>query len=182
MIDEEKLWENLEYFIKEIIPVAEESNVKMAIHPYDPPWSIFGLPRIITNFENLERFINLYDSEYNGITLCTGSLGCTSTNDVVKMVEYFGKEKNRINFAHLRNVLITGESSFNEVAHLSECGSLDFYEIVKAYCDYDFKGPYRPDHGRMIWGETGRPGYGLYDRALGAVYINGLIEAINKNK
>ncbi|MDB8805162.1 MULTISPECIES: mannonate dehydratase, partial [unclassified Romboutsia] len=74
------------------------------------------------------------------------------------------------------------ESSFNEVAHLSECGSLDFYEIVKAYCDYDFKGPYRPDHGRMIWGETGRPGYGLYDRALGAVYINGLIEAINKNK
>ncbi|WP_343102175.1 mannonate dehydratase, partial [Romboutsia sp. MSSM.1001216sp_RTP31141st1_G3_RTP31141_220114] len=132
-IDEEKLWENLEYFIKEIIPVAEESNVKMAIHPDDPPWGIFGLPRIITNFENLERFVNLYDSEYNGITLCTGSLGCTSTNDVVKMVEYFGKEKNRINFAHLRNVLITGESSFNEVAHLSECGSLDFYEIVKAY-------------------------------------------------
>lgn len=181
-VDEEKLWENLEYFIKEIIPVAEESNVKMAIHPDDPPWSIFGLPRIITNFENLERFINLYDSEYNGVTLCTGSLGCTKTNDVVEMVKYFGKEKNRINFAHLRNVLITGDSSFNEVAHLSECGSLDFYEIVKAYCDYDFKGPYRPDHGRMIWGETGRPGYGLYDRALGAVYINGLIEAISKNK
>lgn len=181
-VNEEKLWENLEYFIKEIIPVAEESNVKMAIHPDDPPWSIFGLPRIITNFENLERFINLYDSEYNGVTLCTGSLGCTKTNDVVEMVKYFGKEKNRINFAHLRNVLITGDSSFNEVAHLSECGSLDFYEIVKAYCDYDFKGPYRPDHGRMIWGETGKPGYGLYDRALGAVYINGLIEAINKNK
>ncbi|MFR4162711.1 MAG: mannonate dehydratase [Paraclostridium sordellii] len=181
-ISEGKLWENLEYFIKEIIPVAEESNVKMAIHPDDPPWGIFGLPRIITNFENLERFINLYDSEYNGITLCTGSLGCTKTNDIVKMVNYFGKEKNRINFAHLRNVLITGDSSFNEVAHLSEAGSLDFYEIVKAYCDYEFAGPYRPDHGRMIWGETGRPGYGLYDRALGAVYINGLIEAINKNK
>ncbi|MGL6105506.1 mannonate dehydratase [Romboutsia sp.] len=181
-VDKENLWENLGYFIKEIIPVAEESNVKMAIHPDDPPWSIFGLPRIITNFESLERFINLYDSEYNGVTLCTGSLGCTSTNDVVKMVKYFGKEKNRINFAHLRNVLITGERSFNEVAHLSEAGSLDFYEIVKAYCDYDFKGPYRPDHGRMIWGETGRPGYGLYDRALGAVYINGLKEAINKSK
>jgi mannonate dehydratase len=181
-IDEEKLWENLEYFIKEIIPVAEESNVKMAIHPDDPPWGIFGLPRIITNFKNLERFINIYDSEYNGITLCTGSLGCTKTNDIVEMINYFGKEKNRINFAHLRNVLITGESSFNEVAHLSEAGSLDFYEIVKAYCDYDFKGPYRPDHGRMIWGETGRPGYGLYDRALGAVYINGLKEAINKSK
>ena len=106
-VDEEKLWENLEYFIKEIIPVAEESNVKMAIHPDDPPWGIFGLPRIITNFKNLQRFINLYDSEYNGITLCTGSLGCTKTNDVVEMINYFGKEKNRINFAHLRNVLIT---------------------------------------------------------------------------
>ena len=79
-------------------------------------------------------------------------------------------------------MLITGDSSFNEVAHLSDVGSLDFYEIMKAYCDYGFDGPYRPDHGRMIWGETGRPGYGLYDRALGAVYLNGLKEAINKGK
>ena len=181
-IDEEILWSNLNYFIQRIMKVADEVRMKMAIHPDDPPWGIFGLPRIITNFENVERFLNLYDSHYNGLTLCTGSLGCTSTNDVVKMIKYFGGEKNRIHFAHLRNVKITGESSFNEVAHLSEAGSLDFYEIVKAYCDYDFQGPYRPDHGRMIWGETGRPGYGLYDRALGAVYINGLIEAIKKNK
>lgn len=181
-IDEEILWSNLSYFIQRIMKVADEVRMKMAIHPDDPPWGIFGLPRIITNFENLKRFIDLYDSPYHGITLCTGSLGCTKVNDMVKMINYFGKERNRIHFAHLRNVKITGDSSFNEVAHLSEAGSLDFYEIVKAYCDYDFTGPYRPDHGRMIWGETGRPGYGLYDRALGAVYINGLIEAINKNK
>ena len=181
-IDEEKLWSNLNYFIQRIMKVADEVRMKMAIHPDDPPWGIFGLPRIITNFDNLKRFIDLYDSPYNGITLCTGSLGCTKSNDVVKMINYFGKERNRIHFAHLRNVKITGDSSFNEVAHLSEAGSLDFYQIVKAYCDYDFDGPYRPDHGRMIWGETGRPGYGLYDRALGAVYINGLIEAINKSK
>ncbi len=180
-IDEEALWNNLNYFIQRIMKVAEEVRVKMAIHPDDPPWGIFGLPRIITNFENLKRFIDLYDSPYHGITLCTGSLGCTKVNDIVEMINYFGKERNRIHFAHLRNVKITGDS-FNEVAHLSEAGSLDFYEIVKAYCDYDFDGPYRPDHGRMIWGETGRPGYGLYDRALGAVYINGLIEAINKGK
>lgn len=179
-IDEEKLWANLEYFIKGIMPTAEEEEVKMAIHPDDPPWGIFGLPRIITNFENLDRFLNLYDSHYNGVTLCTGSLGCTKTNDVVKMIKYFGGERNRIHFAHLRNVLITGDSSFNEVAHLSEAGSLDFHAIVKAYLDYNFDGPYRPDHGRMIWGETGRPGYGLYDRALGAVYVNGLKEAILK--
>lgn len=133
-------------------------------------------------WENLERFLNLYDSKYNGLTLCTGSLGCTKTNDIVKMIKYFGGERNRIHFAHLRNVLITGDSSFNEVAHLSDAGSLDFYEIMKTYCDYGFDGPYRPDHGRMIWGETGRPGYGLYDRALAAVYLNGLKEAINKGK
>lgn len=181
-IDEEKLWENLNYFIQKIIPVAEEVRVKMAIHPDDPPWGIFGLPRIITNFTNLKRFIDLYDSHYHGITLCTGSLGCTRTNDIVEMINYFGKERNRIHFAHLRNVKITGSNSFNEVAHLSECGSLDFYKIVKAYCDYNFEGPFRPDHGRMIWGETGRPGYGLYDRALGAVYINGLQEAIKRDK
>ena len=181
-VDEEKLWENLEYFIKGIMPVAEEVGMNMAIHPDDPPWSIFGLPRIITNFENLERFLNLYDSKYNGLTLCTGSLGASKTNDIVKMIKYFGGERKRIHFAHLRNILITGDKSFNEVAHLSEAGSLDFYEIMKAYCDYGFDGPYRPDHGRMIWGETGRPGYGLYDRALGAVYLNGLKEAIEKEK
>ena len=181
-IDEEILWSNLNYFIQRIMKVADEVRMKMAIHPDDPPWGIFGLPRIITNFDNLKRFIDLYDSPYHGITLCTGSLGCTKVNDMVQMINYFGKERNRIHFAHLRNVKITGDSSFNEVAHLSEAGSLDFYEIVKAYCDYDFAGPYRPDHGRMIWGETGRPGYGLYDRALGAVYINGLIEASKKNK
>lgn len=181
-VDAEKLWENLEYFIKSIMPTAEEHDVDMAIHPDDPPWPIFGLPRIITNFENLERFLNLHDSKNNGLTLCTGSLGCTTTNDVVKMIKHFGGEKRRIHFAHIRNVHIGEEGSFKEVAHLSEAGSIDIYEVVKAYADYNFDGPFRPDHGRMIWGETGRPGYGLYDRALGAVYINGIHEAVVKNK
>lgn len=181
-IDEEKLWENLEYFLKAVIPVCEEEDVKMAIHPDDPPWSILGLPRIMTNFESLKRLITLYDSPYNGITLCVGSLGCDLKNDVVKMIEYFGQEKRRIHFAHLRNILVEKEGHFKEIGHLSEKGSLDFYKIVKAYIDYDFDGYYRSDHGRMIWGETGRAGYGLYDRALGAVYINGLIEGIQKSK
>jgi mannonate dehydratase len=180
-VDEEKLWENLDYFIQRIIPVAAESDVKMAIHPDDPPWPIFGLPRIITSFENLEKFISLHPSIYHGITLCSGSLGCTPENDIVKIVKHFGGKLGRIHFAHIRNILLDGEKSFKEVAHYSSCGSLDIYEIVKSYLEYGFDGPYRPDHGRMIWGETGRPGYGLYDRALGAVYINGLIEAINKN-
>lgn len=176
-ISEEDLWNNLKYFLDRVIKVAEEVKVKMAIHPDDPPWGIFGLPRIITSKANLERFLKLYDSPYNGLTLCAGSLGSSSTNDVVDLVETFA---DRIHFAHMRNVKITGEKSFEESAHLSACGSLDMVRIMKAYHDHGFKGYMRPDHGRMIWGETGRPGYGLYDRALGATYLNGIWETLDK--
>lgn len=178
-LDEEDLWANLKYFLEKVIPTAEEAEIKMAIHPDDPPWSIFGLPRIITNKENLERFIKLVDSPNNGLTLCTGSLGVDPNNNIPELVRYFGA-KGRIHFAHLRNIKITGEKGFEESAHLSESGSLDMYEIMKAYYEVGFEGPLRPDHGRMIWGETGRPGYGLYDRALGAVYLNGIWEALEK--
>lgn len=179
-MSEEDLWENLRYFLTHIIKVADEIGIKMAIHPDDPPWSIFGLPRIITCKENLKRFIKLVDSPNNGITLCTGSLGANPDNDIPSIIRYFGRKK-RIHFAHVRNVKFTGEKSFEESAHLSEKGSLDMYEIMKALYDTDFEGPVRPDHGRMIWGETGRPGYGLYDRALGANYLSGIWEAINKS-
>ncbi|MCI9625486.1 MAG: mannonate dehydratase [Clostridia bacterium] len=180
-ITEEDLWNNLKYFLERVIKVAEEVQVKMAIHPDDPPWPIFGLPRIITNMENLERFLKLVDSPYNGLTLCSGSLGASADNDIVEMVRRFGG-MGRIHFAHCRNILLRDGDSFEESAHLSEKGSLDMYEIMKAYHDVGFDGPCRPDHGRMIWGEQGRPGYGLYDRALGAVYLNGLWEAIEKNE
>lgn len=180
-VDEEQLWENLAYFIKKIIPVAEEEDVKMAIHPDDPPWSIFGLPRIITNQENLTRFLNIVDSAHNGLCFCTGSLGASPTNDLPEMIRYFG-EKQRIHFMHARNIKRTGDQDFHESAHMSAYGSIDMYEIMKALSDVDFKGPIRPDHGRMIWGETGKPGYGLYDRALGAVYLGGLWEAVQKTK
>lgn len=180
-VDEEKLWDNLAYFIRKIIPVAEEAGVKMAIHPDDPPFSIFGLPRIITCQENLERFINLYDSPYNGLTMCSGSLGSVKENDFNSMLRYF-LDKKRVNFVHARNVKLTGSRSFQEAAHLSSAGSIDMYELVKTLSDFDYQGAIRPDHGRMIWGETGKPGYGLYDRALGATYLNGLWEACQKMK
>ena len=178
-ISSEDLWANLKYFLERVIKTAEEVKVKMAIHPDDPPWDIFGLPRIITSKENLDRFVKLVDSPYNGITLCSGSLGVSPDNDIADMVRHFGK-MGRIHFAHCRNVLITGDHCFEESGHLSANGSLDMYEIIKAYHEAGFDGPVRPDHGRMIWGETGKPGYGLYDRALGAVYLNGLIEAVEK--
>lgn len=178
-IDEEKLFDNLRYFLENIIPVCEECDVKMAIHPDDPPWSIFGLPRIITNHTNLERMLKLVDSPYNGLTLCSGSLGANPDNDIPDMIRYFGK-LDRIHFGHVRNLKILSRGHFHEVSHLSRDGSLDLFEIMKAYYDIGFEGYIRPDHGRMIWDEEARPGYGLYDRALGTAYLNGLWEAIDK--
>jgi mannonate dehydratase len=105
-------------------------------------------------------------------------LGCSEKNDVVKMAYKYAK-MGRVHFAHLRNVALV-EDGFEERAHLSSCGSLDMYAIAKALHDGGFTGYVRPDHGRMIWGEKGRAGYGLFDRALGATYINGLFEAIEK--
>ena len=113
------------------------------------------------------------------MTLCSGSLGAGPENDVEALVREFGAQ-GRIHFAHLRNVKVSAAGDFEESAHLSGCGSLDMAAIVKAYHDVGYTGHFRPDHGRMIWGETGKPGYGLYDRALGAVYINGLVEAVKK--
>lgn len=175
---EEKLWDNLKYFLERVIPVAAECDVNMAIHEDDPCWSIFGLPRIITNEQNLDKFLTLVDDKHNGITLCTGSLGCSNQNDVAKMAAKYAK-MGRIHFVHMRNVAVL-DNGFEERAHLSSCGSLDMFEIMKALYDNGFDGYIRPDHGRMIWGETGRAGYGLYDRALGATYLNGLWEAIEK--
>ena len=175
---EEDLWENLTYFLQRIIPVAAACDVTMAIHEDDPCWSIFGLPRIITCEKNLDRFLKIVDDPHNGLTLCTGSLGCSAQNDVVHMAAKYAA-MGRIHFVHARNVAVL-ENGFEERAHLSKCGSLDMYAILNALYKNGFNGYIRPDHGRMIWGETGRAGYGLYDRALGAAYLNGLWEAISK--
>ncbi len=178
-LGEEGLWGNLERFLKKVIPVAEECGVRMAIHPDDPPYPIFGLPRIITCEANLDRFLKLYDSPANSLCLCTGSLGCAESNDIPAMIRKYAKA-DRIAFMHIRNVKIMEDGSFEERAHLSSCGTLDIYEVVKALVENGYDGYVRPDHGRMIWGETGKPGYGLFDRALGATYINGLFEACEK--
>lgn len=177
-LTEEDLWANLAYFIHRIIPVAASCDVNMAIHEDDPCWGIFGLPRIITCEENLDRFLALEDDPHHGLTLCTGSLGCSAKNDVAHMAYKYAR-MGRIHFAHLRNVALV-EDGFEERGHLSANGSLDMFEIVKGLYEGGFDGYIRPDHGRMIWGETGRAGYGLYDRALGATYLNGLWEAVSK--
>ena len=180
-VDTERLWDHLAYFLERVVPVAEEARVRMAIHPDDPPWSIFGLPRIICRGPDLERLVGLVDRPANGVTFCTGSLGARPDNDLPAMARRLG-EMGRIHFAHCRNVRITGEHQFHETPHPSACGGVDLREVLRALHDTGFTGPMRPDHGRMIWGERGRPGYGLYDRALGAMYLQGLWEGISNDQ
>ena len=174
-IGEKQLFDNLQYFLEAVIPAAEEAGVTMAIHPDDPPWGIFGLPRIITDIDHMKKFLSLYPSVNNGLTFCTGSFGAAESNDLIEMIK---AAEGRIHFAHLRNIKFDGYRKFHETAHPTRSGSLDMAAIVKTLIDCGFDGYVRPDHGRMIWGETGRGGYGLYDRALGAMYLYGLFEGM----
>ncbi len=174
----ERLWDHLAYFLERVVPVAEQAGVRMAIHPDDPPWPIFGLPRIICRGRDLERLLKLVDRPANGVTFCTGSLGALPENDLPAMVRRLGP---RIHFAHCRNVRITGDRKFHETPHPSALGDVNLRAVLEALRETGFDGPMRPDHGRMIWGERGRPGYGLYDRALGATYLQGLWEGLGGN-
>ena len=177
-VDDEKLFANLKYFLERIMPTCDKYNINMAIHPDDPAWSVFGLPRIIINKQNILRMMKMVDNPHNGVTFCSGSYGTNLENDLPDMIRSL---KGRIHFAHVRNLKFNSPTDFEEAAHLSSDGTFDMYEIMLALYDIGFDGPIRPDHGRMIWDEVAMPGYGLYDRALGATYLNGLWEAIEKS-
>jgi len=177
-VSAEQLWENLAWFLERVIPVATSAGVNMAIHPDDPPWSIFGLPRIVTDASALRRILSLVDAPANGLTFCTGSLGSSAANDIRAMMHEFAATQ-RIHFMHCRNVKRTGPQSFAEVAHPSAFGDVDMRAVLHALHANGYAGPMRPDHGRMIWGEEGKPGYGLHDRALGAMYLQGLWEGLS---
>lgn len=176
----DQLRENYRYFLEQIIPVCEDVGVRMAVHPDDPAWPVFGLPRLAHSQADFDKIIKLVDSPANSLCLCAGSLGSSPDNDIPAIFRHFG-EMNRIACAHVRNIKYLGYRKFREAPHLSREGDLDLYAVMKALYDTGFDGYIRPDHGRMIWDEAGRPGYGLYDRALGLTYLNGLWEAIEKN-
>ena len=176
-VNNERLFENLVYFLKAIMPTCDKYNIDMAIHIDDPVWSVFGLPRIITHKEAILKLMEAVPNTHNGVTLCTGSLSSNPKNDIPEIIRSL---KGRIHFAHVRNTFHEAEGVFEESAHLSCDGSLDMYAIMKAFHEIGFNGVIRPDHGRMIWDEVAMPGYGLYDRALGANYLLGLWEAIEK--
>jgi mannonate dehydratase len=181
-IDRQRLKSNLFHFLKEILPVAEELDIFMAIHPDDPPWSLLGLPRIVSNIEDLEEIIHLRDSIFNGITFCTGSLGAGYFNDVASMAEKFS---HRINFAHLRNV--TRDTSLNFHENYFFDGDVDMFGVMRALVEEEIKRkkeerpgwriPMRPDHGNQMLGDIGKenyPGYSLYGRMKSLAEIRGL--------
>ena len=178
-IDEDRLFANLVYFLEAIMPTCDELGIDMAIHPDDPAWPIFGLPRIVRNKETVQRLLSAVPDKHNGLTFCAGSYGTNPENDLVDMIH---TAEGRIHFAHVRNLKFNdSRNDFEEATHLSCDGDFDLYAIVEALYETGFDGPIRPDHGRMIWGEVAMPGYGLYDRALGAAYIRGLWEAVEKS-
>lgn len=180
-VDASRLSANLKYFLDAILPVCEACHIQMALHPDDPPMPLFGLPRIFKNAADMRAIVAMNPSLANGFTICTGSLGENPDNDIPAIIREFVAQ-GRVPFVHARNIKFTGNSrDFREAAHLSSAGSLDMFAIMKALHDSGFDGVIRPDHGRDIWGEAGRPGYGLYDRALGLTYLNGLWEAIAKS-
>jgi len=175
---------NLSYFLNEIIPLAEELGVKMAIHPDDPPFDIMGLPRIITSERDLDDLVGFIDSPSNGITFCTGSLGANKKNDLPKMIEKF---KNRIHFLHLRNVKREDDGSFYEDHHLE--GSSDMFEIVKAVLkiekERNISLPMRPDHGHQMLDDlkhnNSYAGYTAIGRLKGLAELRGLSLGISKS-
>ena len=178
-ITEEKLLENFKYFLERVIPICEEVDVKLAVHPDDPPWPIFGLPRVVRDEEHIEKVLKLVDSSYNGLTLCSGSLGPNLSNNIPKIIRRFG---DRIHFGHVRNVRVFENGDFIESSHRACDGDVDIVEVMKAYHDIKFNGYIRPDHGRHLWGEEKhcRPGYGLYDRAMGVMYLLGIWDTLEK--
>lgn len=175
---------NLSFFLNEVIPVAEENGVKMAIHPDDPPFDIMGLPRIIKSEADLVDLVNFIDSPSNGITFCTGSLGANPANDLPKMVEKF---KHRIHFLHLRNVRREADGSFFEDNHLT--GSTDMYEVVKAVLkiekELNISIPMRPDHGHQMLQDldtqSNYAGYSAIGRLRGLAELRGLALGIQKS-
>lgn len=179
-VSKEQLWENLRYFLERLMPVCHACGVKMAIHMDDPPWDIFGLPRLLVDEPSIDRFLNMVDDPCNCLTLCTGSLGANPQNDVAAMVR---KHCGRIAFAHIRNVKHYPNGDFTETSHRDCQGDAGILDIVKAFHDGGFEGYVRPDHGRHLWGEgpgSVRPGYGLYDRALGIMYLWGIWDALDR--
>lgn len=181
----EKMYANYKYFLDAVIPTCEHYDVKLAVHPDDPAFDLFGWPRVVSSKEGIQQVLDLNPSPYNGLCLCLGSFSSRRGNDAVDAVKTF---MDRIHFSHVRNIRFTDQDgSFFEVGHRASEGDVDTVGIMKAYAEADYQGYIRPDHGRHLWSENTkagrpRPGYGLYDRAMGIQYLLGAWDAFRYNR
>ena len=184
-MDHELMYANYKYFLDAVIPTCERYDVRLAVHPDDPAFDLFGWPRVISSKEGIQRVLDLNPSPYNGLCLCLGSFSSRRGNDAVDAVRTF---MDRIHFSHVRNIRFTDEEgSFFEVGHRASEGDVDTVGIMQAYAEADYQGYIRPDHGRHLWSENTeagrpRPGYGLYDRAMGIQYLLGVWDAYRNNR
>ena len=178
-ISEQKLWETLEYFLEKVLPVAEKWNVKLAMHPDDPPLSpIRGVGRIMRSVENYQRLLDIVPSPMNGITLCQGNF-TLMTDDLPGVIRHFGKQ-NKIFFVHFRDVRGTPEK-FEETWH--DEGKTDMLACMQAYKDINFEGVLRPDHVPTVEGDSNEnAGYSSFGRLYAIGYIRGLRQAVYADK
>lgn len=177
-VTHDDMYRSYRYFLDAIIPTCEEHDVKMAVHPDDPAFDLFGWPRVVSTKQDLATVLSLHESPRHGLTLCLGSFSSNPEADAVDAVRTF---MDRIHFTHVRNIKHLPGGDFTEVGHRASEGSVDTVGIMKAYAEAGYTGYVRPDHGRHLWDENTtrrpRPGYGLYDRALGVQYLLGVWDA-----
>ena len=179
-IDRDALRENMCYFLSAIMPVCEEYGVNMCVHPDDPPFQVLGLPRIVTNENDIEWFLNAVDNPHNGLTFCAGSLSADEHNDTRELAKKFAK---RTHFVHLRSTAAMQGGNFIESSHLTGRGHL--IDLIRIFENENPGLPMRVDHGRMMLGDEDKgynPGYSFHGRMLALAQVEGMMAVVDDEK
>lgn len=179
-INRDALRENMRYFLSVIMPVCEEYGVNMCVHPDDPPFQVLGLPRIVTNENDIEWFLNAVDNPHNGLTFCAGSLSADEHNDTRELAKKFAK---RTHFVHLRSTAAMQGGNFIESSHLTGRGHL--IDLIRIFENENPGLPMRVDHGRMMLGDEDKgynPGYSFHGRMLALAQVEGMMAVVDDEK